>query len=206
VSKKPASPSCKSLALLPLAPFLRIPASAELNSRRNSPAPTQHALTPQASDSGEESKRRSGKHKGKAKQGEELRRANARAQEHRELLTSERMRIGEWMAGERRKASRARNLGRGYLHGLHLLGAAVLYYVAVACELCVQYRLDSRAEVTAHRACPASAQDDRHVQIARRIAPSHLAKVMLARGDVAGVRKTAGPAVRRRVADLRPGS
>jgi hypothetical protein len=50
------------------------------------------------------------------------------------------MRIGEWKAGERRKASRARNLGCGYLHGLHLLGAAVLYYVAVACELCVQQK------------------------------------------------------------------
>jgi hypothetical protein len=93
----------------------------------------------QASSSEKESKRQPGNIGGECKAKSCVEQTRARPR-NTELLTSERMRIGEWKAGERRKASRARNLGRGYLHGLHLLGAAVLYYVAVACELCIQQK------------------------------------------------------------------
>jgi len=133
VSKKPASPSCRSVFSLR---STLSSCSRECRTEFTSAGPT---CSQASSNSGEESKRQPGNIGGerKAKSCVEQTRARPR---NTELLTSERMRIGEWKAGERRKASLARNLGRGYLHGLHLLGAAVLYYVAVACELCIQQK------------------------------------------------------------------
>lgn len=77
------------------------------------------------------------------------------------------------------------NLGRGYLHILHLLGCCTLcttwqWLASFACSP-LQYRRDSRAEVTAHRAWPAASDDpwtDKPSITRRIIARARFARLM----------------------------
>ena len=131
---KASFPVLQERLVLSVDEIFRIPASAEGNRAAEeitSASPTTHAY-PQGSNSGTKSKRRSVR----------KRKANARTPKKTDGILS--ARIGEWMAGERRKQRKAQCAramqSRARLPAYSPLTRSLhsLYYVAVACELCVQ--------------------------------------------------------------------
>lgn len=135
---KASFPVLQERLVLSVDDFSRIPASAEGNGAEQpkkitSASPTTHAY-PQGSNSGTKSKRRSVSQEAKSKR--------ARAPKKTVGILS--ARIGDCMAGERRKqrkAQCARTMqSRARLPAYSPLTRSLhsLYYVAVACELCVQ--------------------------------------------------------------------
>lgn len=134
---KASFPVLQERLVLSVDDFFRIPVSAEGNraeqpKKITSASPTTHAYS-QGSNSGTKSKQRSVSQEAKA---------NASAPKKTVGILS--ARIGDWMAGERRKQRKAQCAramqSRARLPAYSPLTRLLhsLYYVAVACELCVQ--------------------------------------------------------------------
>jgi hypothetical protein len=165
---KASFPVLQERLVLSVDDFFRIPASAALDNETEQPKKNHQRQQPNAciflkaatatATAGPKSKRRSGS------------KESAAQTEPEWLLLTSRMRIGEWLENGRpvrgaRPSVRAQSRARlpAYSPLTRLLHSCTTWQW-LASELCVQstplqYRRDSRAEVTAHRAGPAASGD-----------------------------------------------